>query len=203
MLEHLSGFGPLVYPLVVCSSLIVAIILERSFFLAMATPVPEEWVADLSDGVSPLDKERRDSLERNRFGRILLDLLEKGDWPEKEREGYFTLQLSQVEQALSRSLPLLRILATISPLLGLLGTVFGMIEAFDQISMSHSPVTPALVADGISNALVTTAAGLIMAIPALLAHSLFQTRVGKLIQRLTLQLNTINLFIQARHRKGE
>ncbi|MCP4756592.1 MAG: MotA/TolQ/ExbB proton channel family protein [Proteobacteria bacterium] len=127
---------------------------------------------------------------------IILELLAKRNLPNDERESYFSMQLLQSEQALFRYLPLLKILATVSPLLGLLGTVLGMINAFELISTIDKPITPSLVAGGISQALITTAAGLMIAIPALIAHSLFQMRINRLIQQFTRQLNIVNLHIQ-------
>jgi len=189
--------GVLGLPLLICFSLIVAIIGERSIFFLWHRPLSTRTIERLL-GADRLviDAESEKVLGRNRFGLVVRELIAKKDLPKDEREGYFSIQLLQMEQHLSRFLPLLRILATISPLLGLLGTVLGMISAFEQISALDQPITPALVAGGISQALLTTAAGLIMAIPALIAHSLFQMRTNRLLQQLTRQLNMVNLHIQ-------
>jgi biopolymer transport protein ExbB len=75
-----------------------------------------------------------------------------------------------------------RVLATIgyiAPLLGLLGTVSGMIKAFDTIS-THSMGDPAMLAGGISEALITTAAGLLVAIPVVIAHRIIQSRAARM-----------------------
>ena len=74
--------------------------------------------------------------------------------------------------------------STISPLLGLLGTVFGMIKAFNDISPSSAMGRPELLAGGISEALITTAAGLTIAIPALVCYLYFLSRVDQLITEL-------------------
>ena len=74
--------------------------------------------------------------------------------------------------------------STISPLLGLLGTVFGMIKAFNDISTSSAMGRPELLAGGISEALITTAAGLTIAIPALVCYLYFLSRVDQLITEL-------------------
>jgi biopolymer transport protein ExbB len=71
--------------------------------------------------------------------------------------------------------------STISPLLGLLGTVFGMIKAFNDISTSDAMGRPELLSRGISEALITTAAGLSIAIPALVCYLFFLGRVDQLI----------------------
>jgi biopolymer transport protein ExbB len=82
---------------------------------------------------------------------------------------------------LEHYLPALATCAHISPLLGLLGTVAGMIKAFAQIQSKQGLVNPSDLAEGISNALVTTAAGLCVAIPALVAYNYFVTRVDNMI----------------------
>lgn len=76
-------------------------------------------------------------------------------------------------------LRLLELIATLSPLLGLLGTVIGMIEAFRQLETAGNQVDPALLSSGIWQALLTTAVGLIVAIPALVAHQWLERKVER------------------------
>ena len=85
--------------------------------------------------------------------------------------------------AIERGQSLLKLLAAVAPLLGLLGTVTGMIETFQAISLSGSG-DPQLMAGGISQALVTTVIGLVVAIPLLFGHSLLATRSRALVQLL-------------------
>jgi biopolymer transport protein ExbB len=87
----------------------------------------------------------------------------------------------RVTNTLRRYLRVLNAIATISPLLGLLGTVLGIIRAFNDIATSHAMGRPELLAAGISEALVTTAAGLSIAIPAMAAYLFFASRVDRLI----------------------
>ena len=82
-------------------------------------------------------------------------------------------------ERLRGKLKTLEVIAAVSPLLGLLGTVLGMIEAFRQMELSGSQVDPATLSGGIWQALLTTAVGLGVAIPALLAHNWFERRVEK------------------------
>ena len=82
---------------------------------------------------------------------------------------------------LRRYLRLFNGISTISPLLGLLGTVVGMIRAFNAIVVAGAMGRPELLAAGISQALLTTAAGLTVAIPALIAYLFFISRVDRLI----------------------
>src|SRR6185369_11112791 len=83
--------------------------------------------------------------------------------------------------ALRKNVRLFNAVATITPLLGLLGTVFGMIRAFNDIAGSQAMGRPELLAAGISEALITTAAGLTVAIPALSLYLFFVSRVDQLI----------------------
>ena len=85
----------------------------------------------------------------------------------------------RVANGLRSYLRLFNGVATISPLLGLLGTVLGMIGAFNAIVQSGAMGRPELLAEGISQALLTTAAGLSVAIPALIAYLFFTSRVDR------------------------
>ena len=87
----------------------------------------------------------------------------------------------RVTNDLRRYLRLFNGVSTISPLLGLLGTVLGMISAFNAIATADAMGRPELLAAGISQALLTTAAGLTVAIPALIAYLFFVSRVDRLI----------------------
>jgi biopolymer transport protein ExbB len=74
--------------------------------------------------------------------------------------------------------------ATISPLLGLLGTVFGLISSFNEVAAAGAMGRPDLLAGGFGEALITTAMGLLVAIPAMVLHSYFTSRVDRLAMRL-------------------
>ena len=84
---------------------------------------------------------------------------------------------------LHRGLPTLAVLAAVSPLLGLLGTVTGMIETFQSITLFGTG-DPKLMSGGISQALVTTQLGLAVAIPLVLLHSILTGRVNRLVEQL-------------------
>jgi biopolymer transport protein ExbB len=100
---------------------------------------------------------------------------------------------------LERYLSALATCANIAPLLGLLGTVAGMIKAFAQIQALKGQVNPSDLAEGISNALVTTAAGLTIAIPTLIAYNYFVTRVENMI--LEMEMSSSELIeLLTRHR---
>jgi biopolymer transport protein ExbB len=98
---------------------------------------------------------------------------------------------------LERYLDTLGTVAAISPLLGLLGTVFGMIEVFAAIT-TQGIGNPTVLAGGIAQALITTAAGLTVAIPALIGHRYYRNRVDTLV--VNMEKEAIKL-VEALHRR--
>lgn len=93
---------------------------------------------------------------------------------------------------LQRHIPLLELIAMISPLLGLLGTVLGMIQSFQELALAEGAANASLLAAGIWQALLTTAAGLLVAIPAAVGAALLNTRVERVAQQI--ETSTGQLF---------
>ena len=98
----------------------------------------------------------------------------------KEEEIEILLQKKYLKS--QRFLPSLEIIAQVSPLVGLLGTVIGMIDSFNELELGGSLVDPSILAGGIWTALLTTAMGLIVAIPALISHYFFEKKLSNSIQ---------------------
>ena len=88
-------------------------------------------------------------------------------------------------------LPSLEIISQTSPLIGLLGTVIGMISSFNQLEIGGSAIDPAVLAGGIWTALLTTAAGLIVAIPAVISHYFFEKKIEKFQENINQLLITL------------
>ena len=105
-----------------------------------------------------------------------------GAWSEYRRR----MHLSRMQRRMQRSLPLVRTLVTLCPLLGLLGTVVGMVEVFDTMAVLGGADARAL-SSGISRAVLTTMAGLSMALPGLYAVNRMERWIDRLLERLTLQ----------------
>lgn len=150
------------------------------FLLAMARLFR---LLEISRAVSRQKKNIDRPFDNNPLGRVLM--VYRND-PEVDKE---TLQL-RLDEAVLKEVPrleaglsALKILAAIGPLLGLLGTVTGMIITFQQITLFGTG-DPKLMAGGISQALVTTVMGLVMAIPLLLLHSYLSSRSGDLVHLL-------------------
>ena len=98
----------------------------------------------------------------------------------KEQEIETLLQKKYLSS--QKFLPSLEIIAQVSPLIGLLGTVIGMIDSFNELELGGSLVDPSILAGGIWTALLTTAMGLIVAIPALISHYFFDKKLTKTVQ---------------------
>ncbi|MDX1604863.1 MAG: MotA/TolQ/ExbB proton channel family protein [Candidatus Competibacterales bacterium] len=187
MLELIRAGGWLMLPILVCSVLAMAITLERFWALRTRRVLPPQLLRALriaSEGTSRLtiDGLLRFS-QRSPLGRILrAGLLNQELGREAVKE---SLQDSgrQVVHELERYLNALGTIAAITPLLGLLGTVIGMIEVFNVIAERGSGDTE-LLAAGISKALITTAGGLTVAIPSLLFYRYFRARVDALVLRM-------------------
>jgi biopolymer transport protein ExbB len=117
-------------------------------------------------------------------------------YPKALREELMSLWLARQQARLTSGVRLLNIVALIAPLLGLLGTVIGLIEVFEVLGQHKGPIEPALLANGLSIAMKTTAAGLIIALPALLGAHGLKLWADKIIASLEHDLNCRHLTLQ-------
>ena len=170
-------------PIIACSVISVAICIERFWTLRSDQILPKNLLAKVLNWIknNELDA-KRFKLLRN--GSPLGKILAAGIM--NHRRGRDGMKVSLEEAAndviydLERYLNTLGTVAVISPLLGLLGTVIGMIKVFTTIKLEGTG-NSMLLAGGISEALITTAAGLTVAIPSLFFHRFFQRHVDKLV----------------------
>ena len=169
-------------PILLCSIVAAAIVIERAWTLRRRHVVP----GDLSQGVSARLREGAltpAGLAELDGGSPLGQVLAAGvDNANRGREHMKVAMQEAVDRAnhdLERYLTSLGIIASVTPLLGLLGTVVGMIEVFSALMLAGAGNAQAL-AGGIAEALITTAAGLSVAIPALMFHRYFLRRVDDL-----------------------
>ena len=185
MIELMRAGGLLMIPIVICSVLITAIVIERLWTLdaKKVSPknlVPQIWVWLKNDQLNSTKlKQLRES---SPLGVILASGLSSYKSGKEAMIESTQTAASIVIHEMEYSLGTLGIIATICPLLGLLGTVTGMIQVFGE-TISSSPATSSL-ATGISSALITTAAGLIVAIPAYIFHRYFTRKIEVLILNL-------------------
>jgi biopolymer transport protein ExbB len=188
LIEIFRAGGPVMWPLLGCSLVALAIVIERSFNLRTSRILDAavvERITGLAEG-GRLD--RAVELCRQRpgvFSRIILAGLEAAlDGADQATAKEAVEDAGRHESArLHRFLSALGTIVGISPLLGLLGTVFGMIHVFQTIARAGVGQA-AQLSSGISEALITTAAGLLIAIPALVAHNVFHERAVGIVSDL-------------------
>ena len=183
MWEIIIAGGPVMWPILLCSVLAAAIMLERLWTLQRKRVIPRE----LTDRVWKLVETRTlndrhiEALSRNSpLGRILAAGLTNRHQGREIMKEVIEDTGRHVVHELERFLNALGTIAAISPLLGLLGTVTGMIQAFEAIT-SEGVGDPRVLSGGIGEALITTAAGLIVAIPALIGYRYLRGLVDFLV----------------------
>jgi biopolymer transport protein ExbB len=183
MLELVKSGGWLMAPIILCSIAAMAIIVERLWSLQRERVVPEDLVAHAWQWATTgeLTEERIQALrEGSPLGRILAAGLASRDLDREFMKESVEEVGRHVAHELERYLSALGTIAAITPLLGLLGTVIGMIKVFAVIT-AQGVGEPRMLAGGISEALITTAAGLTVAIPSLLFHRVLRGRVDELV----------------------
>lgn len=182
MLELIKAGGWLMLPIIGCSIVAFAIVIERAWALRRRRVLPQHLVAQVWN---LLKNRKLDSAQIRglRAGSPLGRVLAAGLVNSNQERSVMLESIEDVGRheahALERFLNTLGTIAAISPLLGLLGTVVGMIKVFSAINASGLGNAGAL-AGGISEALITTAAGLAVAIPSLIAYRYFRGRVDQL-----------------------
>ena len=183
MFALIESGGWVMLPLIVCSVLALAITLERLWSLQTRRIVPQHLVAQVWQlyKKDELTKEHIQSLrDGSGLGRILAAGLANSKHSRSIMKESIEDTGRQVVHELERYLTTLGSIASVTPLLGLLGTVIGMIQVF-AIIVSSGVGDPAVLAGGISKALITTATGLTVAIPSLLMFRYFNGRVNTLV----------------------
>ena len=183
MLELIKAGGLLMWPILICSVISLAIIIERFWSLQQKRIAPKYLVAQVWQWakVGHLDNKRIQTL---RVGSPLGRILAAGLVNRSHKREVMKESIEEVGRHLAYSLDhfltTLGTIASISPLLGLLGTVIGMIKVFAVIT-THGVGDASILAEGISEALLTTAAGLSVAIPTLMFHRYFRGKVDGLV----------------------
>ena len=186
MWEIIRAGGGFMWPIILCSVVAVAVILERLWALQSSRVIPRDlgqkvwnWIeADALDDSLIAALEKNSPLgellaiglvNRNKPRALMLERLEDGG--------------RHVVQELERFLNTLGTIASVAPLLGLLGTVAGIIHAFNAITVNGLG-DPSKLSGGIGEALITTAAGLTVAIPSLIAYRFLRGRGERLVVRM-------------------
>jgi len=185
--ELVQAGGWLMIPIVLCSIIAAAICVERFWTLRPSQIAPKNLLATVWSWIrsNQLDNKRLRELRMSSpLGQILAAGLSNSRRGREIMKEAIEEVAGQVVHEMERYLNTLGTIAAITPLLGLLGTVIGMIKVFSAINLEGTGNT-AVLAGGISQALITTAAGLTVAIPSLFFYRFFQRRVDELVMNMS------------------
>ena len=200
MIDYIYQGGWFMLPLLICSILLISIVIERFWFLQKRLVVPN---GVLNNFVRLVKTEKISITQQESFsttsslGALLVVAYKYRDKPRTSLEEKISEKAADIKLDLERNLNMLGIIASISPLLGLLGTVVGMITVFANINLLGTSSNADYLASGISEALITTAFGLIVAVPGLVFYRMFQHKVEKLMINLQNQSSTFIDFIES------
>lgn len=195
----ISG-GWFIWPLLVCSVLLISIVLERLWFLQRRLVAPKGLLRQAQNLIqkdSFHTQHQQEMATTSQLGDLLQHCYQYRSNSREFIEIKAEEKASEIKLLLERNLSMLSTIASISPLLGLLGTVVGMITVFSNIDVNGSANTD-LLAAGISEALITTAFGLIIAVPAIVFYRYFEQKTVILMS--ILQANT-SIFLDFLYKK--
>lgn len=178
MFDLLEKGGPLMYPIMLCSVVTIMFGIERAWHYARALRHAGQ-AEEIHRLIEQGDLFAAENLARQTSGpvaAVLVAGLQYRTQPLGIIEEEISLCGGSELQRLNKHLHILELVGRIAPLMGLLGTVLGMVEAFKGIA-GRGTVEPSVLAGGIWEALITTVAGLCVAIPAMVLHHFFEDRV--------------------------
>jgi biopolymer transport protein ExbB len=186
LLQVIRDGGPLMLPIGVCSFILLVFVFERTIALRRGRVIPRPFVRRFLEQIADGQLDRKTAAELceengSPVAEVFAAAVNKWGRPSVEVEQAIIDAGERMTNGLRAYIRLFNGISTICPLLGLLGTVLGMISAFNAIATAAAMGRPELLAGGISQALLTTAAGLTVAIPALIAYLFFVGRVDKLV----------------------
>ncbi len=187
--QMLWAGGPLLWPIVICSFVLMLVVFERTVSLRRSRVLPRLFTERLLLQIGEGALDRTDALQRclengSHIADVFAAAIRKWGKPAVEVEQAVLDEGERAANELRRFLRVINGVATVCPLMGLLGTVWGMMEAFEAIAGSAAMGRPELLAGGIGGALLSTAAGLSVAIPALILYLWFVGRVDALVMEI-------------------
>jgi biopolymer transport protein ExbB len=189
VLRLIWNANPMLWPLGICSVITLGYVLERLLALRRERVIPREFAERFLDRLSSgkLDRERALELCRahdSTLARVFSLVVNAWGQPGAAIRQVVSYDSAGEVLELKRNLRVLSAMATLGPLLGLLGTVFGIIQSFDALGGRIGPARGELLAHGISLALVATAFGLLIAVVSVAAYYFFLNRVDVLTKEL-------------------
>ncbi len=173
--------GPVIWPLLLCSVAVVTVIIERALFWYQLgrrrdRKLLDEVLTLAEQGQWEMIRRKTENSRDHLIRLIAVGILHRDYDMGKAMEA----EAEQMIRRMSHSMPVLDTMITVAPLLGILGTVIGIISSFTALG-ADGLADPKLVTTGIGQALVTTAAGLSIAIFAVIPYNYFNTRISRVI----------------------
>ena len=188
MWDIIIAAGWPIWPLIATSVFGVAIILERFWSLRESYVIPQNLLGDVKKlvGSGSIKRDAVEALRANSpLGEIMAVAIENQNSSIEIIKDSIEEVGSQVSYKLERYLGALSTISTVAPLLGLFGTIIGMVELFSSFTSSGHDV--AVFARGISIALYNTAGGIVVAVPAMIAFRFFRSKVDHLVNEMEQQ----------------
>ncbi|MBW3695533.1 MotA/TolQ/ExbB proton channel family protein [Vibrio sp. T187] len=205
-MEHINTLqqqlGLMTWPLLICSALTAMIIAERIFQVMLCLGGSRGGIRQQLDSISPNRTQDIDALaqelsnKRPLIFKGVAMVLAHHSFNKDLREDAASIWLQEKRNQLHAGLKLLALIGVISPLIGLLGTVLGLIEMFKGVAASTGNITPNDLAEGLGLAMRTTAVGLMIALPAIAGSQLLGLWADRLIAKLEHALNFSNLWLE-------
>jgi biopolymer transport protein ExbB len=181
--SEVIGSSPIMLVIIGCSVITVGIAVERAYYFWKRKGDPDRTLSDVLRRLrSGQVKEASWACETSPhpIGQVALQIFKYAKSGLETLEEQMQIAMSQQKMLLERNLSILGTMAVVAPLIGLLGTVWGIMRAFSDMALTGS-AAPSVVAAGVAEALITTAAGLIIAIPALMLYNYFTQRMNVML----------------------
>ena len=194
--------GLMTWPLLICSALTAMIIAERVFQVMLSIGVGKRAIRRELNQISPTNSNEIEVLaqsisdKRPLLYKGVSMLLAHHSFSKGLREDAAGIWLQEKRHQLHAGLRLLGLIGVISPLIGLLGTVLGLIEMFKGVAATTGSITPNDLADGLGLAMRTTAAGLMIALPAISGSQLLGLWADRVLAQLEHTLNYVNVWLE-------
>jgi biopolymer transport protein ExbB len=195
--------GPMMWPILGCSIVMFAFFLERLVSLRRRAVFPSRLRQDAGTLIRAgrVDDASQQCAENGSpFGRLLHACMVRAGASGFEMEAALEEAGARVLYDLRRNTKALGVIADISPLLGLMGTVTGMIKAFNVVAKAGALGRAELLAEGISEALLTTAFGLLVAIPSMIFYNYFRSKADGLLREM--EDTCLDILVDLRKKKG-
>ncbi len=196
-----SQLGVMIWPLTALSVIALMIILERLIFLISNSHMLSQstlkrlYEMEIDNNEKHHRFSERHKEKKNLLSKGIVMLFGHRHFSKPLREEALSIWLINQRQRFFSGLRILNIIGVISPLIGLLGTVLGLITMFNGIAQTTGSITPATLADGLGLAMGTTAAGLLIALPAITFAQIFSLWASRIMASIEYTLNHCNLYL--------